>query len=88
MAFNEDNLVPVSQDGTDVFDIFKYSTTDTIATVNTSGYFNDASDKLSVNDTIFVQSASNVMTIVYVNSNTGGVVDVTDGITIPATDGD
>lgn len=89
MAFVRNNLVPVSQDGTDVFDIWKYqSSADAIAAINTAGYFNNASNVLSVGDVIFVKDSSSVMTIVYVASNTGGVVDVTDGLTITATDTD
>lgn len=89
MAFDINNLVPVSQDGTNVFDIFKYqSSADAIAAINTAGYFNDASQLLSVGDLIFVKDSSSVASIVIVNANSGGVVDVTDGLTITATDSD
>ncbi len=71
--------------------IYSYSTADTIATVNTEGYFNDLSDTLAVGDVIFVRSSTGgtqVLTIVYVLSNASGVVDVNDGTTLANTDGD
>jgi|TARA_E500000318_G_scaffold10571_1_gene9291 hypothetical protein len=71
--------------------IYSYSTTDTIATVNTEGYFNDLSDTLAAGDVIFVRSSTGgtqVLTIVYVLTNASGVVDVNDGTTLANTDGD
>lgn len=38
---------------------YKYATTDAAATVTTAGYFNDARDKLKVNDVIEVMTAAN-----------------------------
>lgn len=68
-----------------------YTTVDTSADVDTAGYFNDAADLLVVGDRI----AMNVDTdgtpaygYVTVNSNTGGVVDVTNFTAYPTTDGD
>jgi hypothetical protein len=71
--------------------LYGYSTADTIATVNTSGYFNDLSDTLAVGDVILVRSSTGgtqALSWVYVASNASGVVDVTDGLTITATDTD
>ena len=71
--------------------IHSYTTTDTIATVNTAGYFNSLADILNVNDVIIVASSTGgtpVLTIAYVNSNDGSTVDVVDGLTITATDSD
>ena len=71
--------------------LYGYATTDTIATVNTEGYFNDLSDTLAVGDTILVRSSTGgtqVLSWVYVLTNASGVVDVTDGLTITATDSD
>ena len=71
--------------------LYGYSTADTIATVNTEGYFNDLSDTLAVGDTILVRSSTGgtqVLQWVYVLTNASGVVDVTDGLTITATDTD
>ena len=66
-----------------------YSTTDAIATVNSAGYFNDAANMLAVRDVIIV-SDTNVPTTNFVSvlSNTGSVVDVSDGTAIAETDGD
>lgn len=71
--------------------VYSYSTADTIADVNTSGYFNTLSDTLSVGDMIIVRSSTGgtqVMSLVFVASNAAGVVDVTDGLTVTATDTD
>ena len=66
-----------------------YSTTDAIATVNTSGYFNSATDLLQVRDVIIVCD-TNAPTTHFVNvlSNASGVVDVSDGTVIVETDTD
>ena len=69
--------------------IWVYSTTDAIATVNTSGYFDDASDLLQVRDIIFVCDTNTPTTnIVSVLSNASGVVDVSNGTAIAETDTD
>ena len=71
--------------------MYGYKTADTIATVNTEGYFNDMSDTLAIGDLIYVVSSTSgtrVSTLTQVLSNTGGVVDVADGTTLAATDGD
>jgi hypothetical protein len=68
-----------------------YGTADTIADVNTTGYFNALASLLRVGDIIFCHTSTGgtaVMSIVWVNSNTGSVVDVTDGLTVTATDTD
>lgn len=66
-----------------------YQTADAIATVNTSGYFNDAANMLNVRDLIIVMD-TNVPTTNFctVLSNTGSVVDVSDGTAVAETDGD
>ena len=68
-----------------------YNTTDTIATVNTSGYFNDASDMMTVGDLIYAVTSTGgtrVHSHVLVLTNASGVVDVSDGVVIATTDGD
>lgn len=71
--------------------LFSYTTTDTVATVNTAAYFNDVSDDVSVGDVIISVTstggtlASSIHTVV---SNASGVVDVSDGTTIAQTDSD
>lgn len=71
--------------------VHTYSTTDAIGDVNTSGYFNSIASILKVGDIIFCYTSTGgtaAMSIVWVNSNTGSVVDVTDGLTVTATDSD
>ena len=71
--------------------LFTYTTTDTVATVNTAAYFNDVSEDVSVGDVIISVTstggtlASSIHTVV---SNSSGVVDVSDGTTIAQTDSD
>jgi hypothetical protein len=71
--------------------MYAYKTTDAIADVNTSGYFDSLSTILSVGDLIYCVTSTGttaVATLVYVLSNASGVVDVTDGTTLANTDGD
>ena len=71
--------------------IYAYKTTDAIADVNTSGYFNNLATVLSVGDLIYCVTSTGstaVATLVYVLSNASGVVDVNDGTTLANTDGD
>jgi hypothetical protein len=71
--------------------IYAYKTTDSIATVNTEGYFNSLSSMLEVGDLIYCVTSTGstaVATLVYVLSNASGVVDVNDGTTLANTDGD
>lgn len=71
--------------------IYAYKTTDTIATVNTEGYFNSLSTILNVGDLIYCVTSTGstaVATLVYVLSNASGVVDVNDGTTLANTDSD
>jgi hypothetical protein len=71
--------------------IYAYKTTDSIATVNTEGYFNTLSSILEVGDLIYCVTSTGstaVATLVYVLSNASGVVDVSDGTTLANTDSD
>jgi hypothetical protein len=71
--------------------VYSYSTTDAIADVNTEGYFNSLSDTLAVGDLIYCLTSTGttaVATLVYVLSNSSGVVDVNDGTTLANTDSD
>lgn len=65
-----------------------YSADDAIAAINTAGYFNDLADLLSVGDVIIVRDSAGVVAQALVASNSGGVVDITDGAVIAATDSD
>jgi len=92
MAFNATGFATIgASKAGNAPSLYAYSTADTIADVNTSGYFNTLSDNLSVGDVILVRSSTGgtqALTLVYVASNASGVVDVTDGLTITATDSD
>jgi len=94
MAFSRDNFGPVgnvSKRGNSPI-MWGYKTTDTIADVNTEGYFNAVTDLVSVGDLIYCvtsTSSTAVGTLVYVLTNTtAGVVDVNDGTTLSNTDTD
>lgn len=71
--------------------IHSYTTPDTIATANTSGYFNNISAILSVGDLIYLWTSTGgtaVAVLSQVLSNASGVVDIADGTVLAATDGD
>tara|TARA_R100001460_G_C3523516_1_gene172811 strand:- start:732 stop:995 length:264 start_codon:yes stop_codon:yes gene_type:complete len=87
MAYSAAGLTRIG--GASNGDLWFYSTTDAIAAVNSAGYFNDAANMLSVRDLIIVTD-TNTPTTHFVNvlSNTGTVVDVSDGTAVVETDGD
>ena len=90
MAFSANgwNVIGAAKKG-NAPSMYTYTSADAIATVNTSGYFNDLSDTVAVGDVIFVHdSATPTLSIVMVASNASGVVDVTDGTAISMTDTD
>ena len=69
--------------------MWSYTSVDAIATVNTSGYFNSAADLLKVGDLMYVYDSNTpTASLVVVLSNTGTVVDVSDGTAIAVTDAD
>ena len=71
--------------------MWTYTTADAIGDVNTAGYFNSVASLLKVGDIIFSHTSTGgtpAMSIVWVNANSGTVVDVTDGLTVTATDSD
>lgn len=92
MAFNATGFATIgASKAGNAPSLYAYSTADAIGDVNTSGYFNTLSDNLSVGDVILVRSSTGgtqALSLVYVASNSGGVVDVTDGLAITATDSD
>ena len=68
-----------------------YSTPDAIADANTEGYFNALSTVLKVGDLIYCVTSTGttaVATLAVVRSNASGVVDIDNGTTLAATDGD
>ncbi len=89
MAYSHPSLHRVGTSDSAAPTLWTYTSADPIADVNTEGYFNDASADLTVRDIIFViDSSTPTATIVNVLSNAAGVVDVSDGLTIPETDAD
>jgi hypothetical protein len=71
--------------------MYAYRTTDAIADVNTTGYFNSLSTLLTVGDLIYCVTSTGttaVASFVYVLSNAAGVVDVNDGTVLANTDSD
>ena len=87
MAYSAAGLTRIG--GASNGDLWFYTTADPIATVNTAGYFNAASNMLSVRDVIIVADTNTPTThFVSVLSNAAGVVDVSDGTAIAETDGD
>jgi len=70
---------------------WSYVSNDAKAVIDTSGYFNDASDLLKVGDvinTVADKDGTPSYGMFLVNSNTGGVVDVADQDTWATTDTD
>lgn len=87
MAFSAANLTRLA--GASGVGLWHYSSADAIATVNTAGYFNNASNMLNIRDVIIVvDTATPTTSLVSVLSNASGVVDVSDGLAITETDTD
>ena len=76
--------------------LWLYRTADAVATINTAGYFNNASNLLDIGDVIIGITVDDVDTptsvaasaIYLVLSNAAGVVDVSDGTALAVTDSD
>jgi hypothetical protein len=71
--------------------IYTYATADAIADVNTEGYFNSLSTILKIGDLIYCVTSTGttaVATLAVVRSNASGVVDIDNGTSLAATDGD
>ena len=87
MAYSSSGLHRIG--GASGVNLWIYQTTDAIATVNSAGYFNDSANMVNVRDLIIVMD-TNVPTTNFctVLSNTGSVVDVSDGTAVAETDGD
>ena len=91
MAYASSGLTPIggqSKAG-NAPQMWAYKSADAIATVNTSGYFNSASDLLKVGDLMYIyDSNAPTASLVIVLSNASGVVDVSDGTAITVADAD
>ena len=89
MAYDKSNLTRLA--GASGVSLWHYTTTDTIATVNTAGYFSDSAGMFNGNDVVVAVTSTGgtpVVTITYANSETASAVDVVDGLTVTATDSD
>ena len=87
MAYSSSGLHRIG--GASGVNLWIYQTTDAIATVNTAGYFNDSANMVNVRDLIIVMDTNTPTTnFCTVLSNTGSVVDVSDGTAVAETDGD
>lgn len=89
MAFSASGLTRLA--GASGVSLWHYATTDTIADVNTAGYFNSAANMLAINDVIIAVTETGgtpVVSHTYVNANSGGTVDVVNGVAITNTDSD
>tara|TARA_R110002020_G_scaffold180877_1_gene375627 strand:- start:994 stop:1260 length:267 start_codon:yes stop_codon:yes gene_type:complete len=88
MAYSNDGLFQIGPAGSSPR-LWMYSSANAIADVNSEGYFNGAADLLSVRDVIIVADTNAPTTnLVNVLSNTGTVVDVSDGTAIAEGDAD
>ena len=89
MAYDKSNLTRLA--GASGVSLWHYTTTDTIATVNTAGHFSDSAGMFNGNDVVVAVTSTGgtpVVTITYANSVTASAVDVVDGLTVTATDSD
>jgi len=87
MAYSASGLHRIG--GASGVNLWIYQTADAIATVNSAGYFNSSANMLNVRDLIIVMDTNTPTThFCTVLSNTGSVVDVSDGTAVAETDGD
>jgi N-acetylmuramic acid 6-phosphate (MurNAc-6-P) etherase len=89
MAFTPASLTRLA--GASGVSLWHYSTADTLADINTAGYFNSVSNVLNINDVIIAVTETGgtpVVSHTYVNANASGVVDVVNGVAITNTDSD
>ena len=89
MAYSASGLTSLAS-GSGV-NLWHYTTADTIATVNTAGYFNDALGMIRSLDVIIAVTSTGgtpVVSLVYAKDVSSSAIDVTDGLTVTATDSD
>lgn len=92
MAYTHPGLVRMSAHANSNFPtLWGYKSADTVATVNTAGYFNAAAADLKVGDVIMATLDTGGTPQVYflhVDANDGTTVDVRDGLAVGTTDTD
>lgn len=90
MAYTPSSLTRLA--GGSGLTLWHYSTADTIADVNTAGYFTGESlNMMRLNDVIVAVTSTGgtpVVTMTYANASSGTAIDVVDGLTVTATDSD
>lgn len=89
MAFQSRNLSVLAY--ANGFTLWHYTTADAATTVDTAGYFNDASEMLRVGDMILANTDTDGSPgggIFRVSENAGGTVDVADMTPVGDTDTD
>ncbi|MCP5116917.1 MAG: hypothetical protein GY953_39325 [bacterium] len=89
MAYDKSNLSVLNY--ANGFSLWHYTTTDTAADVDTSGYFNNAAGQVRVGDFILANADTDGTPadgVFVVKSNTGTVVDVADLTAFGGTDTD
>jgi len=87
MAYTADSLSNIAT--TSGNSLWFYRTDDAMTDVRAADYFVDAIDMLRLHDVIIVMAdvdGTPDLKITYVNANNGTSIDVTDGLTITATD--
>ena len=85
MAFKTQNLSVMSY--ANGFTLWHYSTADDVfADIDTAGHFNNASEMLRVGDAMYVTDKTGTSAQVFVMSNAGGVVDVSNAVAAVDTD--
>jgi len=92
MAFNKDNFGRLTTSANSgIPAMWGYSTTDTTAVMDTSGYFNGVAGDVQVGDLIVANTSTGgtlAAGIYLVSSNTGTVVDINNALVVTATDSD
>lgn len=89
MAYSAANLTRLG--GGSGVNLWHYTTADTIATVNSAGYFNDAIGMIRSLDVIIAVTSTGgtpAVSLVYAKDVSSSAIDVTDGLTVTATDTD
>ncbi|MBM3567167.1 MAG: hypothetical protein FJX46_00255 [Alphaproteobacteria bacterium] len=89
MAFTSKNLSVIGY--ANGFTLWHYTTTDAAATVDTQGYFNNASNVLRKGDFLFVHAdtaGTPAYGVMVVTSNASGVVNAGDMVSFKSADTD
>ncbi|MDA1091508.1 MAG: hypothetical protein O3A85_14515 [Proteobacteria bacterium] len=89
MAFNSKDLSVLAY--ANGFTLWHYTTVDLAITVDTSGYFNDATDMVRIGDMVLANvdtDGTPASGIYLINANAAGVVDAADMTTVGSVDTD